>query len=222
MYGSQPVFNIIDSSNLQDRRELKLVLIHTANAYRSFAQKSLIAAQRSWINLITNTDVPIDPPKDEVVKRFCEVAGCPGPTDIPNVSLMYVYCSFQEMRGYAQKRFYDGASDGGTVISTVPPYAEGITKQTMGLWQKNVYQNTSKETHDLDAYIAFLPSTSLQNPIFSHMKIGGNSFLAPSRIGPFCVEIIAVGKTLFQDNGLKKEPKMWCDMAFTSLWKRLV
>uniref|UniRef100_UPI003965B9EC RolB family protein n=1 Tax=Agrobacterium fabrum TaxID=1176649 RepID=UPI003965B9EC len=61
--------------DLQDRRELKLVLIHTANARRSYAQKSLIAAQRSWINLITNTDVPIDRPKDKVVKRFCEVAG---------------------------------------------------------------------------------------------------------------------------------------------------
>nr|WP_010892361.1 RolB family protein [Agrobacterium tumefaciens]P04028.2 RecName: Full=Uncharacterized protein 1; AltName: Full=Gene 5 protein [Agrobacterium tumefaciens (strain Ach5)]AAF77120.1 gene 5 protein [Agrobacterium tumefaciens]CAA25163.1 unnamed protein product [Agrobacterium tumefaciens] len=162
MYDGQPIFNIIDSSNLQDRRELKLVLIHTENAYRSSAQRSLIASQRSWINFIINTDVPIDPAKDEVVKCSRKVACCPDPTDIPfdilNVSLLYVYCSFQEMRRYAQQRFYDGVSDGGAVISTVPPYAEGITKQTMRLWQKKVWQNTSKETHDLDAYIALLPN----------------------------------------------------------------
>lgn len=47
MYHSRPIFNIIDSSNIQDRRELKLVLRHTEIAYRSFAQEDLIPAQRS-------------------------------------------------------------------------------------------------------------------------------------------------------------------------------
>lgn len=78
MYHSRPIFNIIDSSNIQDRRELKLVLRHTEIAYRSFAQEDLIPAQRSWMNSIINTDVPIDPAIDEVVKRFCEVACLPG------------------------------------------------------------------------------------------------------------------------------------------------
>ncbi|NSY72469.1 hypothetical protein G6L35_25435 [Agrobacterium tumefaciens] len=212
MYHSRPIFNIIGSSNIQDRRQLKLVLRHTEIAYRSFAQEDLIPVRRSWMNSIINTDVPIDPAIDEVVKRFCEVACLPGPAGIPlniilNDSLMYVYCSFQEMRKYAHKRFYDGVSDEGVVISTVPPYAEGITKETMRSWHNNVCQNTSNETHDLDAYIAFLPTTSLQNPSFSQMKIGCDSFLAPSRVDPFCVEIIAVGKAHFHDNGLKKNPR---------------
>ncbi|WP_197433495.1 RolB family protein [Agrobacterium vitis] len=227
MYHSRPIFNVIDSSNIHGRRELKLFLRHVEIAYRSFAQRDLIRAQRSLINSIINIDVPIDPAIDEVVNRFCEVACLQGPAGIPltiilNDSLMYVYCSFREMRRYAHKRLYDGVSDGSVVISTVPPYTEGIRKETMRSWQNNVGENTSDEIHNVDAYIAFLPTTSLQNPSVSHMKIRCNSFLAPSRVDPFCVEIIAVGKALFEDNGLKKKPKLWGEMALTSLWKRLV
>ncbi|WP_234887912.1 MULTISPECIES: RolB family protein [Rhizobium/Agrobacterium group] len=82
MYHSRPIFNIIGSSNIQDRRQLKLVLRHTEIAYRSFAQEDLIPVRRSWMNSIINTDVPIDPAIDEVVKRFCEVACLPGPAGI--------------------------------------------------------------------------------------------------------------------------------------------
>ncbi|NTG64904.1 hypothetical protein G6L45_30380, partial [Agrobacterium rhizogenes] len=154
-------------------------------------------------------------------------SGKPGAVHIPlNIilkdSLMYVYCSFQEMRRYACERFYEGFSGKGVVISTVPPYAQGLTKETMRWWQNEVCQITNNEKNDLDAYIAFLPNTSLQNTSFSHVKIGGDTFLAPSRADPFCVEIVAVGKALFQDNGLKKAPKAGWTMALTSLLKRLV
>ena len=111
-------------------------LLGTKRAYRRFAQQDLIPAQHSWITSIIDADTPIDPVIGEVVKRFFEVACLPGPASMPlNIiledSLMYVYCSFQEMRSYATNRFYDGISDKGVVISTVPPYSKRITKETM-------------------------------------------------------------------------------------------
>ncbi|MCM2442481.1 hypothetical protein HGO34_22495 [Agrobacterium vitis] len=224
---SRPIFNVIDCSHIQDRRELEIVLLATRRAYLRFAQQDLIPAQRSWIDSIIDTNVPIDPAIDEVVKRFRSVACLPAPVGMSlnivlNDSLMYVYCSFQEMRRYACERFYEGFSGKGVVISTVPPYSQGITKEAMRCWQNEVCHITNNEKNDLDAYIAFLPNTSLQNTSFSHVKIGGDAFLAPSRADPFCVEIVAVGKALFQDNGLKKAPKAGWSMALTSLLKRLV
>nr|WP_181389307.1 RolB family protein [Agrobacterium fabrum]AAD30482.1 B protein [Agrobacterium fabrum str. C58] len=210
MYYERPVFDIVDTWEIREREVLKPVLSVAEEDYCYFVQNTVASAQRSWVDLVANLFNSPDSDIDDALNRFADAPCLHGPTLEPmNLILkgspMYVYCSFEEMRSCATKRFYEGISNRGVVICTVPPYAEGVTRDDMSVWQNQACVNTCSGKNDLDAYIAFLPTSSLQESSYWHTKNGIYSFLAPSQTDAFCCEILCVGRALFEDRSRKEK-----------------
>nr|AAD30490.1 5 protein [Agrobacterium vitis] len=210
----RPTFNIFNTWKIRKRQKLRRALSAAEKDYRNFLQNTVAPAQCSWVASVVELFASELPWLGEMLKGFADKPRAPGPEIGPiNLILedspMYVYCSVEEMKSYANRGSYDGFSSRGVVICTVPPYAEEVTRGAMSVWQNQTCANTCSGKKDLAAYIAFLPTHSLLNSNYWHMSNGTYSFLAPSQKDTFSCEIFAVGRALFAGSTLAEKSKKW-------------
>ncbi|MCM2453587.1 RolB family protein [Agrobacterium vitis] len=200
----RPIFNVFDLQHLIDPNKAELVLSDARGAYLEFVQV-VGSAQSSWVStLIGHKDFPYDVIGDSLTE-FATTPCLHGPTLSPlnaifDAPLMYLYGPLTKMEGYAHKRFYDGSPGRVAVVCTTPPYSKSITRGEMRSCHKIMRSASFVGEDALEAFIAFLPTTSLWRSIrfrLDVLKEQAHIFFSLSSTARFCCEVVSFGRTYF-------------------------
>ncbi|QCJ01004.1 RolB family protein [Agrobacterium larrymoorei] len=169
--------------------------------YVDFIRTTLVNAQNSWAKFALEDGRET---AHEKSARFSEVPCLHDPSldfVLPDSDLWYFYGTFHEIRRYAECGNFLCKDAFRFVACTESPYADGMTAQTIREWYNKISPGSRLSLKDVEAFFAFLPSSSFSNTIHTVLEIHGKHvrrFVAPIPGSCFGGEVVAFGPAFSQ------------------------